>query len=386
MGGRSVLFVSYDAARTGAPILFLNFLRWVRDNTKLPFEVLLVNGGELEREYREVAPVHVLNEEEHQGGIWGRYVRGRGWRRRKRMLATIGGNNIGLVYANTVANGEIIEQLSNRLCPVVTHVHELDYWMRYRVNPKSLEKVFNYTTRYIAVSQAVKNNLVQNFAVAGDKVEVIHGFVPVEEFTPQRAPEDVRQELGIEADAFVVGGAGTTDWRKGPDLFVQLARAVHSRVPDLPVHFVWVGGAKEGPRFGQLRHDVVRCGLQENVHFLGSTDTPAEFFNIFDVFALVSREDPFPLVALESAALGKPVLAFDGAGGMKEFIEEDCGMVVPYLDVARMADHIVQLMKSPERRLELGRHGARKVRQRHNIDVVAPKITHLLETMMGGST
>lgn len=384
MGSRPILFISHDATRTGAPIIFLNFLRWVRDRTSLQFEILLVNGGELEREFGEVAPVHVLNEEGRQDGIWSRYTGGGGWRRRRRVLARIGEKDVGLVYANTAANGAIVEQLSNLSCPVVTHVHELAHWMQYCVNPKSLEKVFNYTTRYIAVSQAVKNSLVQNFAVGGDKVEVIYGFVPVDEFVPQRAPEKVRRELGIDAGAFVVGGAGTTDWRKGPDLFIQLARAVHSRVPEAPVHFVWVGGAKEGPRFGELRHDVVKCGLQNKVHFLGSTKTPAEFFNIFDVFALVSREDPFPLVALESAALGKPILAFDGAGGMNEFIEQDCGVVVPYLDVASMADHVVRLMEAPELRLELGQRAARKVRERHNIDVVVPKIVDLLEAMMGG--
>ena len=59
----------------------------------------------------------------------------------------------------------------------------------------------------------------------------------------------------------------------------------------------------------------------------------SDYFSIFDVFALMFREDPFPLVCLEAALLEKPNLCFARAGGASELVESDSGFVVPYLDL-----------------------------------------------------
>jgi glycosyltransferase involved in cell wall biosynthesis len=61
-----------------------------------------------------------------------------------------------------------------------------------------------------------------------------------------------------------------------------------------------------------------------------------KYFAAFDVFALVSREDPFPVVCLEAASLGKPIVCFNSSDGEKEFVENDCGFVVPDLDIEIM--------------------------------------------------
>jgi glycosyltransferase involved in cell wall biosynthesis len=83
----------------------------------------------------------------------------------------------------------------------------------------------------------------------------------------------------------------------------------------------------------------------------------------FIVFALVSWEDPFPLVNLEAASLGKPIVCFDEAGGSKEFVEEDCGFVVPYLDLDAREDRVVELLHNPELRQRMGSRVARKAQE-----------------------
>jgi hypothetical protein len=49
-----ILFVGHRADRTGAPILLLHLLRWLRENTELCFELLLLKGGDLEPEFRKL--------------------------------------------------------------------------------------------------------------------------------------------------------------------------------------------------------------------------------------------------------------------------------------------------------------------------------------------
>jgi glycosyltransferase involved in cell wall biosynthesis len=131
-----------------------------------------------------------------------------------------------------------------------------------------------------------------------------------------------------------------------------------------------------------LQYDLNRLGLADRVHFVGARPNPQDYLAVFDVFTLVSREDPFPLVSLEAASLGKPVVCFAGSGGAPEFVESDSGFVVPYLDLEGMADRCVELLRSPELRARLGQCAAAKVRQRHDVAVVGPQLAQLLRRLL----
>ena len=58
-----------------------------------------------------------------------------------------------------------------------------------------------------------------------------------------------------------------------------------------------------------------------------------------DIFLLTSREDPFPLAAIDAGILGMPIFCFDKATGIAEVV--DSSFVVPYLDVEEMANRIL---------------------------------------------
>ena len=88
------------------------------------------------------------------------------------------------------------------------------------------------------------------------------------------------------------------------------------------------------------------------------------------------------MVNLEAATLAKPIVCFDGAGGAKEFVEDDCGFVVPYLNIEAMADRVDELLESPELRRVLGEKAAVKVRQRHDVHRLAPKVYGLIERLL----
>jgi glycosyltransferase involved in cell wall biosynthesis len=68
-----------------------------------------------------------------------------------------------------------------------------------------------------------------------------------------------------------------------------------------------------------------------------------------------------------------------GAGGAREFVDDDAGCVVPYLDVNAMADAVIKLLHSSELRHRLGEQAQHKVQARHDITVAAPKILETIE-------
>jgi glycosyltransferase involved in cell wall biosynthesis len=390
MKQKSILFISHEASRTGAPILLLNFIRWFKENSDIPFQILLkTGGGELQDEFKEVGHTLIFNpEHNNQQNLLQRTLKNLGvpyfqpWYHGNKVRKILLKQDIGLIYTNTTTNGDIIRYLEQLGCPILCHVHELETTIRlYKSWFENFNSTKHKTSKFIAASQSVKDNLISNHDIPAEKIEVIYGFGNSsfkELKSIEAAREKVFTELNIPLSAQIVCASGTIGWRKGTDIFIQLAYHLLQNYRDKPVHFIWLGGKTNGSWFKELWTDVVKLELAENVHFLGSKTNPLDYFAACDVFTLVSREDPFPLVCLESASVSKPIVCFDKGGGMKEFVEDDCGFVVPYLDVVTMAQCIAKLLNSNVLRRQMGEAAARKVRERCDINVIAPKILHTI--------
>lgn len=382
----SVLFVGHSATRSGAPIALLRFMRWFREFGGGPFSCLLKNGGELQGEFAQLCPTSIL-----KNSIW--------WEDRlsRRMLRKAGLGGVGrwlhghsvmggqiaapdLIYCNTVAALPALELAAKRKCRILCHVHELEFSFHAGDGPASSQRVLELCDRVIACSQAVAANLIERHRVPPDRVDVVHEFVLTAEAAGRGAAEGrrwLREKLGLAPDAYIVGAAGALEWRKGADLFVQLAALLERKKGAREVHFVWLGGdsALESAKF---LHDVALTNLTKRVTLIASQPEPMRYFGGFDLLVLPSREDPFPLVCLEAAACGCPIICFDRAGGMPEFVEDDCGAVVPYLDLETMAAEILRYQADPELRFRQGRAALEKVRVRHDISVAAPQLLEIM--------
>jgi glycosyltransferase involved in cell wall biosynthesis len=378
VAARGILFVSHDAARFGAPIALLHFLRWFKRNGNRPFSVLLGAGGDLVADFEELADTWSIDRSHwHPNTVWTQlFVAARlgAWARRAEVRDTqkfAARCSPALVYTNSIASAGVIEVLAPQV-PVLTHVHELESYF-HALRGQALSCLLSRTRQFIACSNATRNNLVHEHGVAGARVETVYESIPVDQVRAGRTRQQVFRELGIPDDALLIVGSGITGWRKGTDLFIRLARAVcqqRSRA-----YFAWIG---DGSAW-EFAHDVRVGGLTEKVRFTGAVVKPADYMAAADVFVLTSREDPYPLVCLEAAALEKPIVCFEGAGGAPEFVEEDCGFVVPYLDTTAMADRVVTLLDSPDRRVSIGAAARRKVAQRHDINGTAPRIMEIIE-------
>ncbi len=386
----SILFISHDASRTGAPIALLTFLKWLRANTDYRFEILLGCGGSLEAAFESVAPTTTADI------ATGRYpghlsanipqVLLNAWRQKRLRSLARRLSTVDLVYSNTLQNGPLLRELWHPGQTVLSHVHELEWWLEYRTPARDLGFTKDVTDHYIACSRVTLENLVSTQGVPPERTTLCHEFIAVDEVQLARARADraiTRSRLGISPDALVVGGVGTMDWRKGPDLFVQLAAMVTRRLPDADVHFVWAGGDTAGPTRGGLLMDARRLGLGDRIKFVGPLEQPEWLFAAMDVFALTSREDPFPLVMLEAAAAGIPLVCFAGGGGAPEFAHPDAGRVAAYLDVAGMAAAVSDLLEREEERQRMGQTAAERVRKRHTVDQAGPVLVDVIRRSLG---
>lgn len=403
--------MSHEASLTGAPIFLLHFLRWLRANSELEPHVLLISSGELAPELAAVAPVTLVTPEaadqpaahsllrraswgdplawppppgsrtEHLVRIAARRVLVRGIRRR---LEAAGAGAPDLVYLNSVASARALSVLP-ATPPLVTHAHEMAFTLDSfrRSWPWAAQQMRERSHRFVAASRAVRLGLIDTMGVDPSRIVVCHEAIEVDDRpVPAAAIEQTRRELGLSPEAVVVGSVGALNWRKAPDLFLQVAKRTIAQLGERDVQFVWLGPAPPNDATEkQVRHDLARSGLEERVRFVGPRADPRPVMALFDVFVLTSREDPFPLSCLEAAALGKPVVCFD-AGGMSEFLESEEQLVVPYLDVEAMARRVAVLIESDAERRELGRKLAQRVRDRHTIEATAPALLEVIRTTL----
>jgi glycosyltransferase involved in cell wall biosynthesis len=344
---RRVLFVSHNAARGGAPRLLLRFLQWVRRHTTTDVATVLLEGGPLADAFAELGQVVPLAD----------------------ARAVAGG--VDLLYLNSVGSAPALTAVGGTDAPVLCHVHEEGYALDHWVDPADRARLLERTGHYIAVSHTVERGLVER-GVDPDRITQLHGFIDVAEVSAGARRARHRSDLGLADDVAVVGASGTTEWRKAPDLFVQLGGRVRSRATG-PAALVWVGGSRGGPDIDPQLVDRDRAGLGEALHFVGEQTDPYAWYPLFDVFVLTSRLDPFPLTMLEVSALGIPIVAFDGTGAT-ELLADGAGVVVPFADVDAMAVAVLSLLGDPDRRRDLGAVAAARVRDHHDVEAAAPRL------------
>jgi glycosyltransferase involved in cell wall biosynthesis len=178
-------------------------------------------------------------------------------------------------------------------------------------------------------------------------------------------------------DEFVVGGCGLTTWRKGADLFIQLAAAINRLKPNNNIKLFWTGN--NGKEFmNQYEYEEERLAITDKLFFIGQKSVPANYFQVFDVFALTSREDPFPLVVLEAASQNKPVICFENSGGIPELIANNKGGVtVPYGNVEEMAKQIIHLQEQPEKLTLMGIEAGGLV-EKFDVDVIGRQLVIII--------
>ena len=382
---KKILFVGHYAGRSGAPSVLLQVQQWLKEHTDIVFETVLLGGGGLLNDFRNISTTmlcvpDMLDRNIRRGlalcGIpatpdsicYARFAR------------KMTGAGIGLVYSNTIANGKMLVALSRLRCPVICHVHEPESLIRL-CGPKNMELVKRHTTQYIAVSEKTKKNLMENHDIAPDKIDVICPDINIQSLA--RISEKAQLPPGIPQGAFIVCGWGQgPNWLKGKDIFVQLAYVITRDYPDMPIHFLWIGGSNEGIDDYLINHDIASAGLSARVHIVPEVANPLDYFNRCDVFVLVSREESFGLASIEAAALGKPVVCFEGASSVPDFVEQDAGYIVPYLDLDAMAESIIRLARQPKLKKCLGDRAAEKVRQRHAVSVAGPSILKVIKRFL----
>jgi glycosyltransferase involved in cell wall biosynthesis len=375
-----VRFLVHGAERSGPPLYVLRLLRaWAREDPGFTTEVVLARPGPLVGSFRALGPTTVARLDRRSP----EQLAARGLRAahlgpaadalvRRATEQRLGHHEAAL----TVVNGATAPTATLlRALPADAHAvmvaHELSTGWFGNIDEADRRLFLGRCSRFLAVSGAVRDYL-GTLGVAADRITVVPPPVDLPERPPTNAPA---RSADAGGGSVVVGGGGVTDWRKAPEVWLQVAAAAVRSAPEVPFRFVWFGGDLPTSRAGwPVQHEIDHLGLSDRVTFLGPVDDPVPVLRSCDLFVSTAREDAAPLVCAEAAGAGIPVLTFD-TGGAAELVRDGrCGVVVPYPRVDELAAEVVRLALDRDARTELGSQGANHVAQRRESGVVAGQV------------
>lgn len=176
----------------------------------------------------------------------------------------------------------------------------------------------------IAVGAASADDLQRYFGIPRASISVVHNGVPDRAFVHRRT-----------GGRPVVGCVARFEDQKGVDV---LLRAI-ARVPDACLVLVGDGECRSA-----LEYLVVELGLSDRVEFMGWSDDAPRQIASFDVFALASRNEAFPLTIVEAMLACTPVVASDVGSVSEAIIDGETGLLVPPGDDAALAHSLRRLL------------------------------------------
>ena len=196
--------------------------------------------------------------------------------------------------------------------------------------------------RYIAVSHANARYLIEIKGLPARKVEVIQNGCDLRRFVVVPSSEPARRALGFAPEDQVLLVVGRLEPQKGHAVMLQALAALRREFPR--VRLACVG---EGALRASLEEQARAAGCQDIVRFAGYQRNIVEWLSVADVVVLPSLFEGLPLVAIETLAARRPMVASAVDGTPEVVIDGRTGRTVPPGDSQALAEAIAGLLRDP---------------------------------------
>jgi len=242
-------------------------------------------------------------------------------------------------------------------CPLMLLAEHVGWPVRgsdfYEVGRQMEGETIRRADRLLANTAHIADFTAEYYGVDRESIDVVHGGVDLEVFTPGPAPSPERP---------VVLFVGNVARQKGVDVALEAVLSLREKHPGITFRAV---GPQRKSLMRDLQHRVGEMGAEDAVElagFVADRRALAEHYRAATVVCVPSRhEGGIPNVVLEAMACGCPVVVSDVGGPREAVVDGDTGFLVPPGEVEATAAAIDRIVGDPELRRRLGERARRHV-------------------------
>jgi glycosyltransferase involved in cell wall biosynthesis len=334
----TILLITHDTSISGAPkSILLIFENLVKKGFKIT-TIALNGGGALEKRFENISLNYyrldnISKKTEYSyKNRFKKKVFGIPFSSKLELIKNkLLSDKFDYIYCNTIVSLDFASLFFNNYNKkFILHIHELNTVIEeFCPNLSEYKDIIDI---FIVPSVLNKKSLVENHSIYESKIKII------------REASDIKvnkNDSNLNENKINIIMCGGAYWRKGDDLFILIADAILKKNKNF--NFFWIGYQSE-ERKRVNNADLIKLDIKNHVHFINESKDLNDWYQKCDLFLLSSREDPFPLAAIDAGILGIPIFCFDKATGIAEVINKKC--VVPYLNIHEMSLRILNMVSN----------------------------------------
>ncbi|MCK4463602.1 MAG: glycosyltransferase family 4 protein [Candidatus Omnitrophica bacterium] len=230
----------------------------------------------------------------------------------------------------------------------------------------------------IAISQAVKTHLINDFNLPENRISLIYNGIDLEE--PSKVLTEEEKELLKEnlrlGKGPVIGSIGRLSPVKGYKYLLFAMKDLKNVIPD--VKLLIIG---EGPSGNKLRDLSKKLNLEDSVSFVKATLDVRRFLTLMDIFVFPSIQEGLGLSLIEAMASGKVCIA-TSIGGISSVIEDGKnGLLVQPGDSHSLTEAMRRLLLDKELFSRLGSAARNSVKNKFSLDRMMEETIRFYESV-----
>lgn len=255
--------------------------------------------------------------------------------------------------------GAVSHVFASRI-PIVAHV-------RQEIEPEKISRYcLNQVDAVISISTQVEKALIAG-GVNPRLVRTIYSGLDLSKVDDRDGDrKTICRKLGLPSDVVLLGTVANLFPRKGYDVMLRALPDIIKAEPS--THYVIIGtGEQEYER--TLRALSKELGIAQHVHFVGFQDAVSPWLAALDLYVHPARMEGFGIAVVEAMATGKAVVATN-IGGLPEVVEHEwTGLLVASDNPEALSVAVASLLRDKILREEMGKRGAKLVRERFDLKV-----------------
>ncbi|MCA9409487.1 MAG: glycosyltransferase family 4 protein, partial [Candidatus Omnitrophica bacterium] len=216
-------------------------------------------------------------------------------------------------------------------------------------------KLFSWQYRMILTNSNLVKQKIQALKIPDeDKVNVLYLGIDVDKYRKKERNEGFYAKLGLDQKKKIIGAVGRMVEQKGWDDFLSVANEI--QLLDQNYQFLIIG---DGPLRSELEAKSKEMSL--SVMFLGNREDVQDLLQIFDLFMMTSKSEPFGLTVLEALAAEVPIVGYyvDGMGEI--FDHGGGGVLLKERNPQKLAQTVIDIFAEEGRLRTFSQEGKKNV-------------------------